>query len=151
MAKQTDRLEVLTGIVDQESKTYSFQKTVSIGGEKKTGAFVAKYMGIGARLRMGSLRAKLLDGAPNESVDTLTDDIAYMIAYLTVTLTKRPNWFNFEDLDDFSDLRELYQEVYNFTQNFRAKNEQSTNAGSSKDASGEETVEGVQRTAITTE
>ena len=39
-------------------------------------------MGVAARLRIGTLRAKLVEGAPAQSVDTVTDDIAYMIAYL---------------------------------------------------------------------
>ena len=75
-----EKMDILAGIVDKDSKTYSFEKTISIGGETKTGAFTAKYMGIGARLRMGAIRAKLLDGAPNQSIDTVTDDIAFMIA-----------------------------------------------------------------------
>lgn len=151
MAKTEDKLNVLLGIIDRESKTYSFEKTLQIGGESKTGTFTAKYMGIGARLRLGSIRAKLLDGAPNQSVDQMTDDIAYMIAYLTVTLTKKPNWFNFDELDEYSELRDLYMEVYNFMQNFRAQNEESANARDSKTAASKKAVDSMQRTAITPE
>ena len=147
--KNLNEMNVLAGVIDRESKTYSFEKTISIGGEEKTGAFVAKYMGIGARLRMGTIRAKLLDGAPAPSVDAVTDDIAYMIAYLTVALTKTPSWFNYDVLDDYDDLRALYDEVYNFHTAFRGKNEKNNNASSSKATSGETPVESVQRTPIT--
>lgn len=151
MAKTEDKFSVLAGIVDREAKTYSFEKTLHINGTVKTGTFTAKYMGIGARLRLGSLRAKLLDGAPNQSVDRMTDDIAYMIAYLTVTLVKRPSWFDFDGLDEYSELRDLYMDVYKFMRTFRETNAESTDAGSSKAAAGTKPVEGVQRTPIASE
>lgn len=147
--KNLNEMNVLAGVMDRESKTYSFEKTVSMGGEEKTGAFTAKYMGIGARLRMGTIRAKLLDGAPNQSVDAMTDDVAYMIAYLTVAFIKTPKWFNYDELDEYDDLRELYDEVYNFQNAFRGKNEKGNNAISSETTTSETTVESVQRTAIT--
>ena len=152
MAKNdNEKLEILTGIVDRDSKTYSFEKTLSMVGEQKTGTFVAKYMGIGARLKLGTIRAKLLDGAPIQSVDTITDDLAYMIAYLSVALIKTPKWFNYDEIDDYQDIRDLYLEVYNFMQNFRGKNESNTNAGDSKDAVVTPPVEDMQRVSITTE
>ena len=146
-----DKMDVLTGIIDKDSKTYSFEKELSVLGKRQKGAFVAKYMGIGARLRMGTIRAKLLDGAPVDSVDTTTDDIAYMIAYLTVSLVKSPRWFNYDNLDYYEDLRELYTEVYRFMTNFREQNEQDSNAGNSENAAGTPSVESVQRTAIAAE
>lgn len=118
--KQEQQANVLAGVVDNESKTYVFEKEVSVGGQKRTGTFKAKYMGVAGRLRVGTIRAKLLDGAPSQSVDTLTDDIAYMIAYLTVSLIKVPDWWNYDEIDEVSDLRDMYMEVYNFVQSFRA-------------------------------
>lgn len=151
MAKQAEKMDVLSGILDRESKTYSFEKELSVEGVKQKGTFVARYLGIGARLRIGTIRAKLLDGAPIDSVDTMTDDIAYMIAYLTVALTKTPRWFNYDLIDDYEDLRDLYMEVYNFMNHFRGKDEPSSNAGNSEDAPSTPPVEGVQRTAIAVE
>lgn len=150
MAKDQDKLDVLTGIIDQNSKTYSFNRTMTISGKKQTGTFVAKYLGITARLRLGVIRAKLLDGAPNQSVDTLTDDLAYMIAYLNVALIKFPPWWNYDNLDSLEELRNLYLEVYNFMTKFREQNEASANAGSSTTPAGETNMESVQRTAIDT-
>lgn len=117
--KQEQQLDILAGIIDQDSKTYTFEKTISIGNEKKTGTFIAKYIGVAGRLRIGTIRAKLLEGAPSQSVDTLTDDIAYMIAYLTVTLTKTPDWWSYDEIDEVEDLKDMYLEVYNFIQSFR--------------------------------
>lgn len=139
--KERKQNEILSGIIDNDSKTYTFTRTVSVGTERKTGTFIAKYMGVAARLRIGTIRAKLLDGAPAQSVDPLTDDIAYMIAYLQVALIKTPNWWSFDNLDDLSDLREMYQEVYEFVQSFRVKDDSDTNAGYSSAASSTEDVE----------
>lgn len=139
--KQEQQMNVLSGIVDNEAKTYTFEKTVSIRNEKKTGTFVAKYLGVTGRLRIGTIRAKLLDGAPSQSLDSLTDDIAYMIAYLTVALVKTPSWWNYDEIDNISDLREMYLEVYDFIQSFRVQNESNSNARDSSTASSEEIVE----------
>lgn len=143
MAKKLteNQMEVLAGIVDNESKTYTFEKEISVEGEKKKGTFTVKYMGVAARLRLGTIRAKLLEGAPSQSVDPLTDDIAYMIAYLTVSLTKAPNWWNYDRIDDVSDLREVYMEAYKFMRSFRGQNEQGTNAGHSTAADSKKAVE----------
>lgn len=140
--KKEQQNKILSGIIDNESKTYTFEKTLTVsGGQKKTGAFKAKYMGVAARLRIGTIRAKLLDGAPAQSIDNLTDDIAYMIAYLTVALVETPKWWNFEELDDVNELRAMYLEVYEFIQSFRTNNAENTDAGHSSAASGEENVE----------
>lgn len=140
--QQRKQTEVLSGIIDNETKTYTFQKTMTInGGEKKDGTFKAKYMGVAARLRIGTLRAKFLDGAPAQSLDNLTDDIAYMMAYLTVALVEKPNWFSFEVLDEFPELRDLYREVYEFNQSFRRNDGTSADAGRGEDAAGKEDVE----------
>ena len=142
MAKSdNDKIEILSGIIDRDNKTYSFEKTISMMGQKKSGTFVARYMGIGARLKLGTIRAKLLDGAPIQSVDTLTDDLAYMIAYLSVALITTPKWFNYDEIDEYEDIKNLYLEVYNFMNNFRGKNEQGTNAGDSQATNSSQIVE----------
>lgn len=140
--KTAKQNEVLSGIIDNETKTYTFEKTLSInGGEKKSGRFVAKYMGVTARLKIGTLRAKLLDGAPAESLDNLTDDIAYMMAFLTVALVEKPSWFSFDVLDDFIELRDMFTEVDMFIASFRQNHGTNSNAGDSADTSSKETVE----------
>lgn len=151
MANDQDKMDVLTGIVDADSKTYSFNFTVTMNGKRQTGTFVAKYMGVTARLRLGTIRAKLLDGAPTQSVDALTDDIAYMIAYLNVSLIKFPAWWNYDNLDSVEELRDMYMEVHNFMSKFRETNATSSNEGHSSTAPGQTNMESVQRTAIAIE
>ena len=139
--KEQKQNEVLSGIIDNESKTYTFEAEVTVNGKKEKGSFTAKYMGVAARLRMGTIRAKLLDGAPAQSIDTLTDDIAYMIAYLQVALVKSPKWWNYSTLEELTDLKKVYMEVYKFNQSFRGQNGANTDAGDSTDTAGTEDVE----------
>ena len=143
MAKTNEELtqEILSGVIDEDAKTYTFMKEVVIGGQRKKGTFKTRYMGIGARLRVGTLRAKLLEGAPTESLDTLTDDIAYMIAYLTVNLIETPQWWNYDLLDDVEDLTAIFQEVYDFNRIFRESHGATGYAGRGAESNGEETVE----------
>lgn len=139
--KEQKQMDVLSGVIDNESKTYMFEAEVTVNGKKEKGAFTAKYMGVAARLRIGTIRAKLLDGAPAQSLDTITDDIAYMIAYLQVALTKFPKWWNYDTLEEYTDLKNVYMEVYKFNQSFRGQNVTNTDAGDSADTTGTENVE----------
>lgn len=138
---EEQKQSLLAGIVDKESKTFTFKFILTVDGEKKEGTFVAKYLSVATRLRLGTIRAKLLDGAPVQSLDTLTDDMSYIMAYLTVAFINKPTWFDFERLEDISEMRDLYTKVYNWMSSFRRKDGQDTNAGNSPDASGPETVE----------
>lgn len=141
VALQEEKVDILTGVIDQESKTYTFSAEVNIQGIKKKGTFKAKYLGVAARLRLGTIRAKLLDGAPAQSLDSLTDDIAYMIAYLTVALVETPSWWIYEELEEIEDLRKIYLEVYEFCKSFRTKDAKNSNAGDSTTSIGKENVE----------
>ena len=142
--QQKKQDEVLSGIIDDERRTYTFKKVYNIYGKELQGTFEAKYLSITDRLRIGVLRAKMLDGAPAVSLDRIADDIAYMIAYLTVALTKAPKWWDYEQMsieEDISKLREVYREVYTFNQSFRYNDGAGSNAGTGTDTTGEEAVE----------
>ena len=64
-----------------------------------------------------------------------------MIAYLEVSLIKTPTWWDFDKLDNISDLQDMYKEVYKFVESFRVKNGTSSNVGDSSATSGQETME----------
>lgn len=124
--------------VDAEARTATFKKTCNFNGLNKTGTFVAKYPTITDRIAIGSMRAKMLGGAPSQSVDTYTDDLAFMVAYLKVLLVKTPNWFDLTKLEDDTLLRELFQEVSNWVADFRQSNVAGENGGFGATADDEE-------------
>lgn len=137
--------DILSGIIDDEKRTYTFEKTYEMYGKKLRGTFEAKYMSITDRMKIGVIRARLLDGITDRQLDPITSDISFMIAYLQVALIKAPKWWNYEQMsleDDMNKLREVYKEVLQFNKSFRRINEQNADAGYSTDTSGEEIVEG---------
>lgn len=139
--KQQAIVSALDGIIDDDARQYTFKMDVLFDGKMRNATFTARYMGVADRLRVGTMRAKLLDGAPADSVDTVTDDIAYMISYLDVSLVKRPSWWDFNHIDDINDLRKLYQKVYDFVERFRVHSRGSADDGAGSAADSEKAVE----------
>lgn len=140
--RQTEN--ALSGIVDQERRIYTFKKVYNMYGKKLQGTFEAKYLSIVDRLRIGTIRARLLDGVSGQSLDRISDDISYMLAYLNVALTKAPKWWDYEMMsmeNDIDKLREVFNEVANFNRSFRYEDEGSGHAQSGSDQSGEENME----------
>lgn len=129
-------------IVNTEERTCTLTKNYRVGGEVHSGSvFVAKYPSIIDRITIGSIRAKLLDGAPQESIDNMTDDFAYMIAFLQVTLTKAPKWFSLETIEEIDVLRDLFYSVVNWVNSFRGEIEGIKDEGNSSTTSNEAAVE----------
>lgn len=141
--EKTARADALKGITDPGARSYDFTKEVSINGKKMTGAFTCKVMSVTDRMRAGTIRARLLDGAPSASLDNVTDDIAFMVGYLTVALTKKPSWWDIDQLDSIDDLYDIYKTVNDFQQSFRTAHEHGEDAGRGTDATGKETMEPV--------
>ena len=136
-----EKTDILTGIISNDDKTYTFEAEITVDNKVRKGQFVAKFMTVTGRLRLGTIRAKLLDGAPAQSIDALTDDIAYMIAYLQVSLIKTPEWFNWDGIDNEQDLRKMFMEVVEFNNRFRNQDEQASDAGDSSDTPSTKVVE----------
>lgn len=139
--KEQEEDQALSGIIDNEKKRYTFKYTIHTANEAKEGTFTAKVMSVMDRLALGSQRAKLLGGAPLASVDGVTDDIAYMIAFLQIVLVESPAWFDFDVMDDLNDLYGMFYEVKAFHDRFRSYGEQGANVGDSEATSSTETVE----------
>lgn len=136
----TKDLELL---VDYNARTLMFKKTyISPDGEELEGVFKAVYPSIMDRIKVGTIRAETLNGAPSASVDNFTDDLVYMIAYLSVILKEKPDWFNFDSFDDIDFMRDVFIEVSNWVNNFRHKAQQrfQPNAGDSTGEPDKKTV-----------
>lgn len=140
--KEQEEDNALSGIIDNEKKRYTFQHTIHTADGAKEGTFTARIMSVMDRLALGSQRAKLLGGAPLASIDGVTDDIAYMIAFLQVTLVDSPDWFDFDVMEDLSDLYDLFYEVKAFQDRFRSHSDQGANVRDSEIASSTTAVEG---------
>lgn len=133
--------DILAGIVDKDSRTYTMQKTVSIAGERREGTFQFRYPTIADRLRQGVLQSKFLGGVPVASLDATTYNVAYAMAFLASVSIKLPNWFKYEEMESLDEMLDMYAEVNEFVDSFRRTNAADTDASDSKVTAGEAAVE----------
>lgn len=90
-------------------------------GKKWEGHFITHYPTPLDLLRAGTMQSRLLGGAPKESLDALTDEIAFIVARLSFCLDERPEWFKdpLSMIDGVPLLQEVYKGVLDFEQFFR--------------------------------
>lgn len=132
--------DIMNMYFDPEERTMSFNATLSVYGVEKTGKFTFKYPSITERIRIGTLRAQMLDGAEEKSLDSLTSDLTYIVAFLRITAVKVPDWFDFSDIDDVIGIRRIFNEVQVWVTNFRLTGGKCQRPGDSEATSDEETV-----------
>lgn len=140
-----ERTDSATNVVtNAEERTCTFTKTYRILGNNKSGTFTFKYPSVFDRIKWGSTRAKMLDGAPEQSVDRVTSDLTFMIAYLNTLMVKGPSWFNWETLEDDYIIKDLFTEVTQWVKNFRQSLEGTgnTNEGNSNTTSNAQNMDG---------
>lgn len=140
-AQKTNQ-EVAEMIADPEQRTKVFKAAFTIGDEVKKGNFTAKIPGVMQRARMGVQRAKMSDGVNPENLDSVTDDIIFVVSYLETMLIERPAWFDWELVEDFEELLALYTEVTQWVNAFRGRNKNSANEGNRVIANSEDDLEG---------
>lgn len=132
--------DIMNMYFDAEARTMSMDAALSVYGVKKTGKFTFKYPSITERIRIGTLRAQMLDGAEEKSLDNLTSDLTYIVAFLRVTLVNAPDWFDFTDIDDVVGIRKIFNEVQVWVSNFRLTGGKCQYPGNSEATSDEENV-----------
>jgi hypothetical protein len=105
------------------------------------GHFKVKHPSLLDEMEIGVRRAKYLNGAAIASLDTITDNISYITATLSVVVKEAPEWFNIATLDSYEVLLAIYNNYKAWNNTFRRTNATSTNAGDSKTSSDERSVE----------
>lgn len=113
------QLDILTGILDKEARTYTMQKKVSVNGEEREGTFVFRYPTVADRLRQGIIQSKFLGGTPIESLDIVTYNVAYAMSFLASVTLQKPDWFAYEIMDSVEELQSMFTEVDEFVRSFR--------------------------------
>lgn len=129
-------------ITDKEARTCTFTKNYRVHGKNKTGTFVFKYPSLMDRTQIGIARAKMLDGASEKSLDQVTSDLSYMIAYIGHLCIKQPAWFNLGIIEEYEIIEDLFTEVTKWVRSFRRELETSEDAGHSDSANDEDAMEG---------
>ena len=130
--ESSEKVRKVTQIItDAEARTCTFTKKYKIRGKNKTGTFTFKYPSLFDRTQIGVARAKMLDGAQEQSLDKVTSDLTYIIAYLGKLCIKHPSWFNLNLIEEYEVLTDLFEEVSKWVTDFRLSMEKSENDGNS--------------------
>ena len=137
-----EQLRKATQIVtDKEARTCTFTKTYKVHGRNKTGTFTFKYPSLVDRMQIGVSRAKMLDGVSEKSLDRVTSDLTYMIAYIGKLCIKQPKWFNLNTLEEYEIISDLFEEASNWVSTFRQELEAGEDAGYSDTANDEDDMD----------
>lgn len=129
-------------LMDASQREFEFTQKVNVNGVDKTGIFVARIPTISQRIQIGVLRARMLGGITSDSVDKFTDDLAFMVAYLQVTIKNYPSWWSIENMDDVTAIREMFNKVTDWVNSFQRKSKQHTDATNSTTTANEKDMEG---------
>jgi len=121
----------------REEREYTFVISWKDGrGKLWKGTFTNRVLSIRDRQTVGLMRARMAVGVALDSLDSLTSEINLMIAHLSVSLIKRPDWASdLGALDEVRLLQEIYMEVLNHEATFFGY-------GKNSDASGDKSESG---------
>jgi len=97
----------------RQEKQYTFQLDWEDGrGKHWRGTFTNKILNLREHQMVGVMRARLANGLPAESLDTMTSEINLMLSHLTYSLIEKPDWAkDLQNLEDVRIVQELYKEV----------------------------------------
>ena len=115
-----------TGTEDGERLTPVYAFDLDVEGEhgkRWTGSFVFRVPTVGQKIEIGHLKSTFL---PNGSVqgigsETLAAGFAEMVAYLSITLTKYPDWWKPLDMYDPNPLAEVFKEAIEYEHRFHGR------------------------------
>jgi hypothetical protein len=125
--------DTLQKINQGKRRTYTFKVDFSEIDERFVGTFTVHHPSQMERLQVGVLKAQLLGGVV--PLDTMTDNIATIVATLDVVLDEKPDWFDvFDDRLDYEILEAVYIEYINWVNSFRKRTRAESNKGNSENS-----------------
>lgn len=84
------------------------------------GNFIFRYPSLMDRMKIGALKASMLNGLSLAGIDNEADNIAYMMATLTVVMESSPDWFKLDSLEDYDALDHVFEEFAKWRDSFRS-------------------------------
>lgn len=113
----------------------------TIQGKKVKGSFLVKFPSIMDRIEAEAKAARILRQADVNTMLTETYLLTQAVCYLERVIIKKPEWYNFDYIDDPQVVLDLYGEVKEFENSFRPKNEEDERPGDSDESVDEESLE----------
>lgn len=120
----------MSNTFDTDNKSLVVNTSEIIGLEDFVGSFTFKRLNIKERITVNVNKNELTKG---KDIETLFDNLAYVLSLLELAIVKKPNGVILEDLEVES-LFELYDKynswVESFREKFRISKEKTSKAGS---------------------
>ncbi len=148
-----DRMKMLfaeDGLVNGSRKT----KTVDIDctdiDESYIGKFKFHYPSLVERVKIGTDQANMLNGLPRQSIDVMTNNIAYATAILMNVIDYCPDWFKLNQIGDPDILFKVFNAYSEWADSFRQSNKRTETGKDSEKSEAPEVHmdnEGVQGTS----
>ena len=90
-------------------------------GKQWKGAFTTHFPTPMDLVKAGVMQARMVGSTPKDSLDALTDEIAFIVSRLSYCLDKRPDWFKdpMGLIDGVPLIQSVYERVVDFEQFFR--------------------------------
>lgn len=130
--------------IDAELRKHKFTIKTKVFGKDVEGEFECKYPSVRDSLKIQTEASKYLEGADPQNTFDNTVVQALKIATNDRLLTKKPKWYDIDNLDNFAVVDEVYSEVDKFIESFRQKMYPGKDSGNSTETDNAETMEGEQ-------
>lgn len=122
------------------------QKTITmeakIQGQDVKGDFTVKFPSALDIIKYESRLSGLLTEASVPNMTAYAYNLAATICYLDAVIVRKPYWYDENKIDDLDFYFRLYNEVKEFENSFRSKDEEEESKGNSDKPVDEEVVEG---------
>lgn len=128
--------------INLNSRQKDIELEATIQGKKVKGNFLVKFPSIMDRIEAEAKAARILRQADVNTMLTETYLLTQAVCYLERVIIKKPEWYNFDYIDDPQVVLDLYGEVKEFENSFRPKNEEDERPGDSDESVDEESLEG---------
>ncbi len=103
----------------QETLEFSIDWKHPRTGKRLKGKFKNRILTVQDRISVGNLRAMLASHTPFEALDLETRYLTEVQAHLTVSLAKKPPWFDATEMKDARIVYEVYGKVQDHERFFR--------------------------------
>lgn len=113
----------------------------TIQGKKVNGNFLVKFPSIMDRIEAEAKAARILNQADVNTMLTETYILTQAICYLERVIINKPDWYNYDYIDDPQVIFDLYEKAKEFENSFRAKDESDEHQGDSSESVDEESLE----------
>lgn len=128
--------------INLNSRQKDIELEATIQGKKVKGNFLVKFPSIMDRIEAEARAARILRQADVNTMLTETYLLTQAVCYLERVIIEQPEWYNFDYIDDPQVILDLYEEVKEFENSFRQKDESDEYQGDSIESVDEESLEG---------